>query len=369
MVGAWTLALFLGTELLRAGRLQVAASNPSLLVISDALGWRLARAVVAGTIAGLLASFLELKVLPRPAMRRGVAAMLLVRTVAYALVALLSMLVTARFIARRELNVSLLEFLSGDAFQAFVRRPEFPQLMLILVVASFIINASFQISRLLGPGTAIQILLGRYIRPVEEDRAFLFIDLVDSTTLAEDLGPLRFAELKNDFFHDVAEPVLDTRGQIVQYVGDEVLITWPLRRRRGAADAVRCVFMLRERVRARASEYDKRYGVVPQFRAGLHGGKVVVSQLGDLKREIVFSGDPVNTASRIQALCRPLGADFLASEEILAQAELPDHVGTHPLGEHSLRGRAATVRLLSLIDSTAEAVSVRPDTPNLEGPS
>ena len=360
------MALFVATELIRPGRLQVAAS---FLPLSDAPGWRLARAVVAGVSAGLLSSFLELRVLPRPAMRRGAATMLVLRTVAYALVALLSILATARFIARRELNVPLRELLSSEGFQEFMRSPEFGQLILFLIVASFIINTSFQVSRLLGPGTAVQILLGRYIRPVEEDRVFLFIDLVDSTTLAEDLGPLKFAELKNDFFHDLAEPVLDTSGQIVQYVGDEVMITWPRRGHRGAVDSVRCFFMLRERVRSRARHYEKRYGAVPQCRAGLHGGPVVVSQLGDLKREIVFSGDPVNTASRIQGLCRPLGVYFLASEEVLARAGLPDHVEASPLGQHSLRGRAAPVRLLSLSDSAGRAVSAGPDSPNAEEPA
>ncbi len=362
LVAAWTVAAFVGVELIRSGRVQIATLNPTGLVPSDAITWRLARALVAGVSAGLLASVLELKVLPRHAARHGTATMLLVRTVTYAGVAALSILVTARFVARRDLNVPFRELISSDGFQTFIRSPELAQLVVILVVASFLINASIQVSRLLGPGTAIQILLGRYIRPVEEERAFLFIDLADSTALAESLGPARFAELKNDFFHDVAEPVLDTRGQIVQYVGDEVMITWPHLEERGGSDPVRCFFMLRERVRRRASEYEKRYGVVPRFRAGLHGGTVVVSQLGDLKREIVFSGDAVNTASRIQGLCRPLGSDFLASEEVLARAVLPGRVEAYPIGEHDLRGKATAVQLVSLGES-GEGGSVGPGTP------
>jgi len=354
MIAAWTVAAFLASELIRPGRVELAALNAPGLVPSDALPWRLARALITGMSAGLLASFLELKVLPRPAMRHGVVAMLLLRTIAYAVVAWLSILATLRFIARRDLNVPLRDLLSSEAFQAFVRSPEFGRLIFILIVASFIINASVQVSRLLGPGTALQILMGRYIRPVEEDRSFLFVDLADSTALAEALGPVKFAELKNDFFHDIAEPVLDTRGQIVQYVGDEVMITWPRGDPAGAADPVRCFFLLRDQVQRRAEEYKKRYGLVPGFRAGLHGGPVVVSQLGDLKREIVFSGDAVNTASRIQGLCRPLGVDFLASDEILVRAELPDRLELDSLGEHSLRGRATPVRLVSLREQAGE---------------
>jgi len=363
MIGAWTLASFVGMEFVRPSRGQLVALNSTNLIPSDTLDWRLLRALVAGTSAGLLASFLELKALSRKAMRYGAAVMLLMRTIAYAAVALVSILATVRVIARRDLNVPVREFLSSEGFQAFLRSPDFARLLLVLIVASFIINAWFQVSRLLGPGTALQILLGRYIRPVEEDRAFLFVDLADSTTLAEDLGPLKFAELKNDFFHDVAEPVLDTGGQIVQYVGDEVMITWPRQGSRGAADSVRCFFMLHDRVQSRAKEYEARYGLVPEFRAGLHGGLVVVSQLGDLKREIVFSGDAVNTASRIQGLCRSLGVDFLASGEVLSQAELPDRIEVAALGERSLRGRVAPVQLVSLIDSSA-AVSEEEASPD-----
>ena len=204
--------------------------------------------------------------------------------------------------------------------------------------------------RLLGPRTATQILLGRYLRPVHEDRSFLFVDLVDSTGIAERLGPLKFAEFKNEFFHDIAEPVLDSGGQIVQYVGDEVMITWP-RMRRGDAvssDCVRCFFSLKQRVLDRSAVYNARYGEAPRFRAGLHGGAVVVSQIGDIKREIAFSGDTVNTASRIQGLCRELRQDFLASLDVIAEVDLPEDVLREDLGEHSLRGRSAPVSLVGL---------------------
>ena len=111
---------------------------------------------------------------------------------------------------------------------------------------------------------------------------------------------------------------------------------------------MRCFFLFLDQVRARTPEYESRYGVAPHFRAGLHGGRVVVSQLGDVKREIVFSGDPVNTASRIQGLCRTLGADFLVSEDVLQDADLPEGVAATSLGSHELRGKAAAVEVVAL---------------------
>jgi adenylate cyclase len=90
---------------------------------------------------------------------------------------------------------------------------------------SFLINFVRQLNRMLGPGTLVNLLLGRYHRPVAEDRIFMFLDLNDSTAIAAALGPARFNDFKNDFFYDIAEPVLETRGQIYQYVGDEAVVT------------------------------------------------------------------------------------------------------------------------------------------------
>ena len=56
----------------------------------------------------------------------------------------------------------------------------------------------------------------------------MFLDLNNSTAIAERLGPLRFNDFKNDFFHDIAQPVLETRGRIYQYVGDEAVVTWTI---------------------------------------------------------------------------------------------------------------------------------------------
>jgi len=284
-------------------------------------------------------------VLPRQALRLRAGAMLLARTGVYAVVGVLSVFVVARFIAIRELGISMRELVSSDGFRAFLTGPGFVSLIGTFVVASFLINAALQVARLLGPRTVTQILLGRYLRPVEEHRAFLFVDLADSTGIAERLGPLKFAEFKNEFFHDLAEPVLDARGQIVQYVGDEVMVTWPTRE---ASACVQCFFSIKQRVQARSEEYRERFGCVPHFRGGLHSGRVVVSQLGDIKQEIAFSGDAVNTASRIQGLCRPLCHDFLASSEILSGIELPEQVEKAAVGTHSLRGRESTVELFAL---------------------
>jgi adenylate cyclase len=213
---------------------------------------------------------------------------------------------------------------------------------------SFLINFVRQLNRMLGPGTLVNLLLGRYHRPVAEDRIFMFLDLNDSTAIAATLGPLLFNDFKNDFFHDIAEPVLATRGRIYQYVGDEAVVTWTTERGLRQGNCLRCVFLVSERIHEQKDRYLARYGRVPEFKAGLHGGPVVTAEIGDIKKDIVHSGDTVNTAARVEAQCRPLERRVLVSEALLSRCEVPEELEVEDMGERELRGKVEALRLYSV---------------------
>ena len=307
---------------------------------------RLMNMLVPGIVAGLLASWLELKVIPHHVRFLSVGLVLVLRTVAYAVVACVSLLFALRFAARRRLRISLRELFAGEGFADFLSGADPWQLLLGFIIASFIINGILSLTRILGPGVMPQLLLGKYLRPREEQRAFMFLDLVDATAVAERLGPLAFSEFRNDFFHDLAEPVLNTRGQIVQYAGDEAIITWRLDQALENANCVRCFFLVERQIEGREAHYMRRYGVVPDFKAGVHGGSVVVSEVGDIKREISFSGDTMNTTSRLEGLCRPLGERILVSEVIAESFD--GGVEAEDLGDQTLKGKEQQVRVFAV---------------------
>ena len=131
----------------------------------------------------------------------------------------------------------LLGYYKSEQYRDFVLVGRFALALVILMLVSFFINLMRQLNRMLGPGTLVKLLLGRYHRAVAEDRIFMSLDLNDSTSIAAALGPLRFHDFENDFFYDIAEPVLETRGQIYQYVGDEVVVTWTIERGSARATA------------------------------------------------------------------------------------------------------------------------------------
>ena len=92
--------------------------------------------------------------------------------------------------------------------------------------------------------------------------------------------------------------------------------------------------------------------MVPDFRAALHAGSLVVGEMGDSKIEIVLLGDTVNTTARIGQACREFDRAFLVSAEALALIKLPSGAESERLPPAVLKGKSQQVRLYA-IDRTA----------------
>jgi adenylate cyclase len=204
-----------------------------------------------------------------------------------------------------------------------------------------------QLDRLLGPGVLLRYFLGRYHQPRREARIFMFLDLKSSTSLAEKLGPEAYYSLVNEFFRDLATPVLDSSGEIYEYVGDEVVLTWTEDRGIRDANCIRFFFDLTAKIDQKRQTYMDRFGVVPEFKAGVHVGEVMSAEIGDLKKGLVFNGDVLNTGSRIEGQCNQLGKRLLASSELVKRLELPPEWLVEDMGDIRLRGKAEPLRLVA----------------------
>jgi adenylate cyclase len=314
---------------------------------------REAAAATTGAVIGLGSAWFELRVVPRVVRSLTVGGLLLVRTFFYVtLCAVVIHVVTMSLLGLSE-HGGVLAYYRSAQYRDFVLGGRFLIALAILTLVSFLINFIRQLNRMLGPGTLVNLLLGRYHRPVAEDRIFMFLDLNDSTAIAATLGPLRFNDFKNDFFHDIAAPVLETRGQIYQYVGDEAVVTWTTENGLDQGNCLRCVFLVSERIHEQKDRYLARYGIVPEFKAGLHGGPVVTAEIGDIKKDIVHSGDTVNTAARVEAQCRPLERRVLVSADLLRRCQVPEELEIEDMGERELRGKVEALRLYSVKGRTS----------------
>ena len=205
-----------------------------------------------------------------------------------------------------------------------------------------------QVNKKYGPGVLLPLLLGRYRNPKEEERIFMFMDLKSSTTLAEELGHLKYSAFIRDCFADINEVLFPFCAQIYQYVGDEVVVTWPIKEGLEKHRCIQFYCACKDLLQSKKAYYSSTYGVLPYFKAGVHVGKVVTVEIGEIKKDIAYHGDVLNTASRIQGVCNELQKDLLISEVLLEKLK-PNHLmDVEFLNKIMLRGKSEKVDLVSI---------------------
>jgi len=218
-------------------------------------------------------------------------------------------------------------------------------LWLLIVIVTLII---LMVNDKYGPGVFPDYLLGRYFRPKNERRIFMFADIKSATHIAEELGEQKYFNFLKDFFRDIAPAIVQTRGEVYQYVGDEVVLSWKMKPGLKKGNAIQCFYSMKQILRYKEHRYIKKYGFKPEFKAGYHMGNVMVGEIGQIKRDIVFTGDVLNTTARIQAMCNELDVEVLASERFADIAyQLPRGVTKHPMGSKQLKGKAEEIALFT----------------------
>jgi len=216
-------------------------------------------------------------------------------------------------------------------------------------IISVLTMIALQVNDKYGAGVFLSFLRGDYSQPKKENRIFMFLDLRGSTTIAEKIGEELYFDFIRDFFRDVTPSILTHKGEIYQYVGDEVIVSW--RKENGLANerALNCFFEIEKAMAEKQHYYLEKYGCVPSFKAGLHIGVAMIGEIGVIKKDIAFSGDVLNTASRIQARCNEFGVDLLVSEELVESLALSENkYSIKKLGAVQLRGREKTVTLFTI---------------------
>ena len=222
---------------------------------------------------------------------------------------------------------------------------------LLLIYYSFmtlLISFINQVNKKYGPGVLVPLLLGHYRNPKEEERIFMFMDLKSSTTTAEKLGHLKYSSFIRDCFMDINQVLLPFRAQVYQYVGDEIVVTWM--ENEGLKDnfCIHFYFACQKQFRDRAEYYRTNYGLLPSFKAGVHSGKVTAVEIGEVKRDIAYHGDTLNTAARIQGVCNEYHKSFIVSEYLFNKLGENQNIKSESLGAILLKGKAEKVGLVSM---------------------
>ena len=176
----------------------------------------------------------------------------------------------------------------------------------------------------------------------------MFIDLRSSTTIAEKMNSKKFFGLLKEIYADITEPILTSQGEIYQYVGDEVVVTWPVEKGLAENNCFHCFLRIQQALEQRKEFYNGKYDLFPSFKAGLHIGEATVGEIGVIKKDIVYSGDVLNTTARIQAECNNNNVNLLLSSDLVERIQLNDEYQRMTLGEIPLKGKKDKVLLYAI---------------------
>lgn len=159
----------------------------------------------------------------------------------------------------------------------------------------------------------------RSSRSVEGERrivTILFCDVKGSTAMAEHLDPEEWAEIMNEAFQYLIQPVYRYEGTVARLMGDAILAFFgaPVAHEDDPVRAVLAALDIVEGIRPFAEQIRREYGMDFNVRVGINTGPVVVGEVGsELAGEYTAMGDAVNLAARMEEAAEP-GTILLAED-------------------------------------------------------
>jgi adenylate cyclase len=160
----------------------------------------------------------------------------------------------------------------------------------------------------------------------------------------------------NEYLTSMVECVEKTNGVVDKFIGDAVMAHWGTAYTAGSPrqDAYNCVMAaLMMRKALYKMNKSRRQGdpgnPIIQIGCGINTGTVTAGQIGsDLRMEYTVIGDPVNLASRIEALNKPLGTDILISEDTWRL--VGNRFITEEMPSVSVKGKEKPLRIFAVVN-------------------
>lgn len=308
--------------------------------VSKLEGFRIA--FLIGLITGVLYGLLELVFENAWMQRKSLGVRMMIKTVSYTFLIGLVMTIAINYV-----NTVI------GASQSMSRSRIIESGAIFSIATFFILSSSFysflrMVNEKFGPGILWDMILGKYRKPRIEKKIFMFLDLTSSTTLAETMGYLKYSSLIQQCFYDLNEVVQKYEGQIYQYVGDEAVICWDYEQGIKENVCVDLYFAFQQKLYRKKEFYEQEFGILPHFKAGIHGGELVVTEVGIIPKEIAYHGDVINTTARIQGECTNYGVELLISGDLMQDLKLETKHLANAIGEVVLKGKEKPVQIYSL---------------------
>lgn len=311
-------------------------------------GWITIFYLLITTVSGLLIGAFEIKFLNRRFAKMSLSGKIVAKTSLYVGFMIVFLSLIRMFGYTINLETNIFDPRIWVSMQSFITSATFWSVELYIAI---IIGASLffsEVSENLGIKVLGNFLTGKYHNPVEKKRIFMFLDMNASTTVAEEIGHVQYFKMLREYYSDLSDSIILSSGRIYQYVGDEIIVTWKAKGGQESANCLKCFFSMKKSIQDQSEKYQSRFGVIPTFKAGIHLGYVTTGEIGVIKKDIVFTGDVLNTTARIQSLCKTHKVDLLISSELKNEINFNEEYQVKSMGQNELRGRNESMELFAV---------------------
>jgi adenylate cyclase len=311
---------------------------------------------VIGLLISLFVALMEIWWLDKGTKHFPFSILVFLRTIIY--IVSITIIATNVFIISRMIRIDLTysAVLKSKGWQDYVYEQDF---FIVLIYALFLalsVNFIRMLSRKMGQGMLVSQVTGTYYTPVKQERIIMFMNVANSSEIAEKLEPMDFHKFLNNLFYDITEPIISNGGIIYEYVEDLVVITWSMNKGIRNSNCLRTFFDIVDKLEGVKEKYYTKFGLFPNLRGSIHCGKVVRAEIGDVKTQIVLHGDVMNTTARILDKCYELDKVILASAHLVYRLELPKMFECESVGHIGLKGKEKDVELFNIHEKTPATI-------------
>ena len=193
-----------------------------------------------------------------------------------------------------------------------------------------------------------QMLTGRV-----EEVSLMFCDVTGFSTASEKLGPARTMTWIGEVMRELHECVIENRGVVIDYVGDELIAMWgaPAPQSNHAELACRTAIAIAERLET--ANQENRFLMPAAVRTGINTGLAHVGDTGTKYRmKYGAMGDAVNLASRIQGATKYFGCETLIARE--TREQLDDDFNCRRIGKVKVVNIARPIELFELLSARTD---------------
>lgn len=242
-------------------------------------------------------------------------------------------------------QMSYQEVLKSDEFKMYLTDSRFVREVVFITVFALIIHFTRMMNRKMGQGMLMDYITGKYHKPKLVSQVFLFMKIRNSIDCLKTMGHFKYHEFLSQFYFRTSEPILQNGGIIHEYVEDLVVVRWDIDNSAAMLGALNTFLIVSKSIEEMKSDYKKEFNFIPEVVAAIHSGDVVGTEIGELKTQIVFHGDTLNTTSRALDQCKVLGYNLLLTGEYKELIEKHSPPIFEPVGNFELKGKSRAISL------------------------